>query len=242
MIDLHMHILPGIDDGAMDMEEALDMARIAVYSGTTVCAATSHGKFSRRRPAEHLACYEETLARFREELKKRRIGLDVRSGMELMADESLMRYARSHTLPGYENSPYILVEFYFDISAETALERLDALGRMGYRVVLAHPERYDFMVGRPEIAGRLYRNRVVLQVNAGSILGKFGPRVFRTADRILKNGLAGLMASDAHNSFQRSPDMEEAEELLDIHYGSGASRILLEENPRRILEGRQVLW
>lgn len=55
MIDLHMHILPGIDDGAMDMEEALDMARIAVYSGTTVCAATSHGKFSRRRPAEHLA-------------------------------------------------------------------------------------------------------------------------------------------------------------------------------------------
>ena len=157
--------------------------------------------------------------------------------MEQLADESLLRYAESHPLPGYGGGRFLLTEFYFDISLRQALETLDVLMRKGYHIVLAHPERYDFIKRQPENAYTLYREGVILQVNAGSIAGKFGRGAFRAADHILGEGLAGLVASDAHDAFTRTPDLEETERILDLYYGIDASEILLEENPRRILEG-----
>ena len=240
MIDLHMHILPGLDDGAQSMEEAVEMAQIAAECGTEVCAATSHGRFDRQEAGEYIFRYRKALKQLKAELKRRGIGLDVRSGMELLADESLLRYAESHPLPGYGGGRFLLTEFYFDISLRQALETLDALMRKGYHIVLAHPERYDFIKRQPENAYTLYREGVILQVNAGSIAGKFGRGAFRAADHILGEGLAGLVASDAHDAFTRTPDLEETERILDLYYGIDASEILLEENPRRILEGRKI--
>lgn len=237
MIDLHMHILPGLDDGARNVEEAIEMAQNAAECGTSVCAATSHGRFDRREPEEYIARYRKTLKQFQGELKRRGIDLDVRSGMELLADENLLRYAGSHVLPGYGGGRYILTEFYFDISQRQALETLEELMKKGYHIVLAHPERYDFIKRQPENAYTLYREGVILQVNAGSITGKFGRGAFRAADWILGQGLAGLVASDAHDAFRRTPDLEETARILDLYYGIDASEILLEENPRRILEG-----
>lgn len=240
MVDLHVHILPGLDDGAQTMEDALEMARIAADSGTRICAATSHGKFSRRNQEEYLIRYRRKLAEFCAELKKQEIPLDIRSGMELLADEALLRFADAGALPGYGGGNCILTEFCFDISERRALETLEILQKKGYRIVLAHPERYDFIKRRPEVTHMLYRMNVILQVNAGSIEGKFGRGAFRAADRMLGEGIAGLVASDAHDPFLRTPDMEETSRILDLYYGSDASRILLVENPRRILEGRQI--
>lgn len=240
MVDLHMHILPGLDDGAETVEDAVEMAQIAVDCGTEVCAATSHGRFTREETGEYLARYKMALEQFRRKISERGIALEVHSGMELLADENLLRYARSHPLPGYGGGRFILTEFYFDISVNRALETLDLLKRKGYHIVLAHPERYDFIKRNPENAYMLYREGVTLQVNAGSIEGKFGRRSFRAADRILGEGLAGLVASDAHDAFVRPPDMEETARILDLYYGSDASEILLEENPKRILEGKNI--
>ena len=118
---------------------------------------------------------------------------------------------------------------------------LDELQRSKYRVILAHPERYDFIRQEQHRARILCRDGVILQVNSGSIEGRFGRSVFHAADNILGEGLAGLVASDAHDPVMRTPDLEETSRILDLSYGSGASEVLLEENPSRILSGRKII-
>lgn len=115
------------------------------------------------------------------------------------------------------------------------MSALEKLSEAGYKLVLAHPERYDFVRRSPEILIELYRKEIILQVNKGSLLGEFGRRAFRAADYMLAKGLAGAVASDAHDPVLRSPELEETARILDLHYGGAASEILLEETPLYIL-------
>lgn len=235
MIDLHSHILPGIDDGAGTMEDALEMARIAAEGGTTVIAATSHGDFSRIDPEKYLVRYRDTLARFRQELEKNRIPLRVVSGMELLVTEDLIRYGRRHPLPSLNGGKYILVEFRFDIRSQRAFDSLAELRRMGWKILLAHPERYDFIRRDPSRLYQLYDEGVTLQVNKGSLTGAFGRRARFCAELMLREGIAGAAASDAHDPLLRTPDLDDTARILEIHYGREAAEFLLERNPGRIL-------
>ena len=238
MVDLHIHILPGIDDGAKSLGEAVEMARMSAESGVRAIAATSHGDFSLYEPEEYLRAYQEKLEKFREVLAEEQIPLKVHRGMELMVNEGLLRAGRKGLLPGYGGGRCLLVEFFFDISRDRALKWTEELLAMGYRIVLAHPERYDFAKRQPEVLEAFWSRGVILQVNKGSILGELGRRAARTADWLLGRGMAGVVASDAHDPVMRTPDLEETGRVLDIYYGSDASYVLLERNPRRILEGK----
>ncbi len=238
MVDLHIHILPGMDDGAETMEDALEMARISVESGVDTVAASSHGNFDGYEPEELFEQYEEKFQAFRAKLSEEKIPLQVCRGMEWLVDDRLLDYIRKRRLPTINGGGYLLVEFYFDSSRRYVMSALDKLSEAGYRLILAHPERYDFARKSPESLIDLYRQEIILQVNKGSLLGEFGRRAFRAADYMLAKGLAGIVASDAHDPVLRSPDLEETARILDLHYGSDASEILLEETPLHIL-GKQ---
>ena len=144
MIDLHAHIIPGFDDGAQTIEDALDMARTAVGSGVRIMTATSHADFSSLDPQIMIQEYRRGLSALRSAIGRACLPLRIASGMELLVNESLLHYAENHPLPSLNGSGYLLVEFYFDIGYGEALRRLEVLRKMGYRLVLAHPERYDF--------------------------------------------------------------------------------------------------
>ncbi len=236
MIDLHCHIIPGIDDGAGNLEDAVEMARTAWENGTRIVAATSHGDFSRVDPEEYTAYYIKKLAALRKVLKEKGIPLKVAGGMELLVNEELLRYAEHHPLPSLNGGGYILVEFRFDISAALAEKSLERLRHLGWKLVLAHPERYDFLRRDPARARSFFRSGVVLQVNKGSLSGQFGRLASRAADQMLREGIAGAVASDAHDPFLRTIDLDDTAAVLDLHYGSNASRILLQRNPLRILK------
>lgn len=238
MIDLHIHILPGIDDGAQSPEDALEMARIAADSGVRAMAATSHGDFLHCDPEEYLKLYDRRLIEFRHLLEEHKIPINVYSGMELMVNKSLFKLAEQRPLPGICGSRYLLVEFLFDISGSVALERLKRLKSMGYQIILAHPERYEFAKRNPEKLKEFYQEGILLQVNRGSILGQLGRGAARTADWLLSRGYAGLVASDAHDPVLRTPELEEAARILDLYYGGDASEILLKRNPEKILKFR----
>ncbi len=238
MVDLHIHILPGMDDGAETMEDALEMARSSVESGVDTVAASSHGNFDGYEPEELFEQYEEKFQAFRAKLSEEKIPLQVCRGMEWLVDDRLLDYIRKRRLPTINGGGYLLVEFYFDSSRRYVMSALDKLSEAGYRLILAHPERYDFARKSPESLIDLYRQEIILQVNKGSLLGEFGRRAFRAADYMLAKGLAGIVASDAHDPVLRSPDLEETTRILDLHYGSDASEILLEETPLHIL-GKQ---
>lgn len=237
MIDLHAHIIPGYDDGAQTIEDALDMARNAVSSGVKIMTATSHGDFSSRDPQIMIQKYRRGLSALRSAIERAGLPLRVASGMELLVNECLLHYAEKHPLPSLNGSGYLLVEFYFDIRYGEAVRILEVLRKMGYRLVLAHPERYDFIkqdVGRAvELAG----SGIILQINKGSVLREFGVKTYHAAEWILSRGLAGVVASDAHDPVLRTPDLTEVADVLAMDYGAEAAEVLLKKRPAEILKG-----
>ena len=234
-IDLHMHILPGVDDGAETMEDAVEMAEISVRSGIGTVAATPHGDFSRWDAIEYIRLCSAKLDALRSELVRRKIPLKVVGGMELLVNEALIKWARENRLPGINGSRWLLVEFYFDISLSRALRMADELAALGYRLILAHPERYGLARRSPEDLRAFYDRNIILQVNKGSILQEFGRKAFRAADWMLSAGIAGAVASDAHDPVLRTPDMEDAADVLEMYYGRDAAEVLMERNPGRIV-------
>ena len=146
MVDLHIHILPGIDDGAKSLKESVEMARMSAAGGVRAVSATSHGDFSFYEPEEYLENYGKKLEDFCRALKEEQIPLEVHRGMELMVNESLLKAGQKGPLPGYGGSRRLLVEFfrlglfedpYVDASAADAKVNTEESRTLAYK---AHQE------------------------------------------------------------------------------------------------------
>jgi protein-tyrosine phosphatase len=234
MIDIHCHILPNIDDGANSLDEALDMAKLALQSGVNAIVATPHFRGD-PESLEQIQLIEKRYQELKQALNIWGIPLRLHKGAEILCTDKTPELAASGQLPTVSNSRYVLTEFYFDESFEFMDNCLSEISSCGYRPIIAHPERYNVIQQEP-LRARLWANHeYVLQLNKGSVFGSFGPETERTANALLELGLAHLFASDAHSSHTRTPHMgrlrQWAEEFCDPAYAS----ILLEENPQRIL-------
>lgn len=239
MTDIHCHILPGIDDGSASMEESLAMARTAISSGVTAMAATPHF----RGTQDSLAALPRIYARYQQlcqALSRARIPLELYPGAEILCLPETARLAKQKQLPTLGETDYVLAEFFFDETQAFMDEMLSHLGAQGYRPVVAHPERYEAVQRDPAIVERWFRRGCVIQLNKGSVLGAFGSRVQKTAAIFLNNGLAHLIASDAHGPQRRTTDMRLLRQRLEARYDEAYVRILLEENPRRLIHGQDM--
>lgn len=237
MVDIHSHILSGLDDGAESLEESLVMARLAVASGIRHMAATSHGNYYDYTLEE----YRESFERLQRELAKEKIPLKLYPGMEIFLDEDAAFMVQRKELLSLNHTDYLLVEFPFDESEGNVLRRLRQLQKEDWRIVLAHPERYIFVQNDPEFAYYLADQGYVLQINGGSVLGDFGSRCQRMALQLMDDGIAGVIASDAHDTEYRSPDMNRLMEFLDQNFDPAEVKLWISENPSRILKGMPVL-
>lgn len=242
MIDLHMHILPGMDDGAQDLEQSVRMADMAADSGVSVIAATPHSNLPGQRGEAHWNRYRSTLGRVRQRIQEEKIPVTLVEGMEIFADLDAVSKLKEGLLLTLGGTKHPLIEFGFDVDIRTAFACLERFLKEGYVPVLAHPERYFCVMDHPELVYEWYRMGVIIQVNKGSILGRFGRRVQQTADRLLRHRLAAVAASDAHGPVIRTPDLTELEYVLDREYGPGCFDLLLEINPARILSEKPVIW
>lgn len=239
MVDIHCHILPGVDDGSESLEQSLDMARLAVRSGVTDIIATPHFQ-GVRASMELLRRILRRLEQLRRALEREQIPLRLHPGVEILCVPETLELARQKQLPTLGDGNYVLVEFYFDASAGFMDEALETLSRCGYRPVVAHPERYGAVQQDLRLAKRWFDRGYVLQINKGSPLGAFGSRAQETAMEMLHRGVAHVLASDAHGSEHRTPDMEQLALWAEGHLGREYTRILLEENPNRLLRGRDM--
>jgi protein-tyrosine phosphatase len=207
MIDLHAHILPGLDDGPQTTEAALAMARVATAAGTRAIATTCHiNHLFGVEPADLEAGREALSARFEQE----RIELELLAGGEIaperlpdLDDATLARL----TLGG---GPYVLLECPFSPVGDT-LDRMvaDLQGR-GFGVLLAHPERSPTFQHDPSRLGALVDRGAYAQVTTGSFTGRFGETARRTATTMLASGFVHVLASDAHDAVHRPPDLRAA--------------------------------
>jgi protein-tyrosine phosphatase len=206
LLDLHAHILPGIDDGPVDEQETIEMARAALAAGITTLAATSH--------IDHNYLVDPAgipgrVAAVRALLADHGIGLDLVGGGEvalvrlLELDDEDLRHVR------LGSGTHLLIEPPF-ASPVPSLERLVAdLRERGHEVLIAHPERC-VSTADPERAQALVEQGVALQVTAASLLGKFGGTVRATAIEFLARGIVDVVASDAHGAASRSMDLAAA--------------------------------
>ena len=236
MIDIHCHILPDYDDGAADLNEALEMARLAVHSGVTDIIATPHFT-GEPEELEQLPIISRRLELLRSTLADEAIPLALHPGAEILCLPDTVVMAENGHLPTLADTDYVLTEFYFDESYAFMDETLSRIALCGYRPVVAHPERYEVIRRDPRLLQRWARQGYVLQLNKGSVLGSLGAGAEQAANEILSMGLAHLFASDGHGSQGRTPHMSSLRqwvaELCDERYAS----VLLEENPRRLLRG-----
>lgn len=157
MIDIHAHILPGIDDGAEDMYDTLEMARMAADSGVDRIIATPHcnipGMYGNYFGKEYIDRYESVVRAVRKE----KIPIEILPGMEVFSTEDLPELIVNHKIMPLNQSRYILMEFAFDEDPEFADSILKRVEEVGARPVIAHAERYEFIQDYPQIAYRWFR-------------------------------------------------------------------------------------
>jgi protein-tyrosine phosphatase len=235
VIDLHSHILPGVDDGVATTEQSLELARAAANDGVEAIAATPHVRDDYPTTAETM---ERGVAKLRTSLASSGIQLTLLPGGELALDrldvydpEELRRYG----LGG--NESYLLVETPYHAWPLDLGERVFRLAVAGLTAVLAHPERNDAVQEDPGRLEPLVRAGALVQLTAASVDGRFGRRTARIADVLIERGLAHLVASDAHAPTVRAIGMSAAAEAL----GAGAlARWLTVDVPRAIVDGTAV--
>lgn len=238
MIDLHCHLLPGLDDGAQTLADSLAMARLALEGGTTVVAATPHANFPGNDcPPEAL---EAALLLLKTALQEEGLPLTVLRGMEIFSVGDEVKRLFSHELYTLNRSNYALVEFAFDESPRVMNGRLLALQDAGILPVVAHPERYYAVQDDPRLAFDWVQNGILLQGNKGSVLGDLGDYAYRTAWTLLSHRLYACLASDAHAPDFRTPHFGRLVDALEQTLPESAVFALLQQNPARILQNRPL--
>lgn len=241
MIDIHAHILPGIDDGADDIYDALEMAKIAVESGVKAIVATPHcnipGMFDNYFGEDYIRLFQSVVS----SLKENKIPIVLYPGMEAFGTYDLPDLIVEGKIMPLNQSRYILLEFSFDEEPEFASNLLQRVRAVGARPVIAHAERYRFVQDHPQLVYQWRKQGYVIQVNKGSFLGKFGKSAQITAHRMLKHNLVSVVSSDAHGPFRRTPYLLDAYEELCKQYSQKYIDVLFYHNPLRICKNKPIL-
>lgn len=234
MIDLHCHILPGIDDGSRSLEMSLDMARMAVADGITVTACTPHiypGLYM--NDAAGIVAARDALQR---ELDDKGIPLQLTTGADVHLVPGLLNGIRGGTIPCLHGSRYLLLEPAHHVAPPRFEESVFDLVASGYIPVITHPERLTWVEQHYDVFGRLVRQGAWMQITAGALTGLFGSRAKYWGERFLNDGLTHIIATDAHSSGRRVPIMSKARDIAERALGREEAELLVRGRPQKILE------
>jgi protein-tyrosine phosphatase len=234
VIDLHCHILPGIDDGAADLSVSLAMARAFVNQGVTEVACTPHilpGLYHNTGPAIRLA-----VQRLQGALDQEGIPLVLATGADVHMAPDFVAGLRSGHLLSIADSRYVLVEPPHHTAPPQLEDFFFNLVVAGYVPVLTHPERLSWVPSRYETIKKLVRAGVWMQVTAGSFTGAFGRNALYWAERMLDDGCVHLIASDAHDVERRPPDLAAGREFVTKRVGAEEAQCLVLTRPMGILK------
>lgn len=241
MIDLHSHILPGIDDGAASLEQSLALARIYVGAGFTRVVATPHHVPGSRLEPSPQAVGLHVLT-INQVLEEQGLGLTVLPGMEIALDPIILRLLDAGELLTLAGSRYLLVETPFQQLPLSWERILQAIISRGYRVLMAHPERCAQLAERPDLAQALVQAGAGLQVNWASFAGHHGRACARTVRSLLARGLVHCLATDSHDPDDRHAGRVPAlaAELAALA-GPVNLGLMTLENPARVLRSDPLL-
>ena len=241
MVDIHAHILPGLDDGADRTHTSLRMAELAVRSGVTDLIATPHSNQSGRFENYASEELEAQFQRLKDAVRRERLELRLHLGMEVFATSDMAELYREGKLLTLAGSRYLLMEFGFHDDAYYMERVLRDVMDAGVMPILAHPERYQALQALPDIMVDWVRAGVHMQINKGSLSGFFGKDSFLLAVTMLEHDLASFVASDAHRADQRTPVLRDTYHWIADHYSERLADRLLRRNPERVLRNEPLI-
>ena len=235
LADIHCHLMPYVDDGAYDEEESLALLKMEAAQGVRTICLTPHLRADMFETTdEEIQRHFEMVQRLAEEAA---LPLELCCSREYHYDRFLRSRLKNGNLRPLGQGNTILVEFDGRQEAQDMLEAVAQIRRAGWVPLIAHVERYAALYEDWELARTLQRAGAYLQVNAGSVLGREGLRQKQMAKRLLQNDLVYVIASDAHDTEIRVPELSRCAEYLEKKYGRGTARRLLRENPLSVLQG-----
>lgn len=236
-IDIHSHIVYGVDDGAKDMETSMKMLRSAAADGIAAIILTPHNK-----PGHHDTVMQaaERVEKLRKRLAQENIDIKLYIGNELYYRSELVweiEDGRAYTLAG---SRYVLVEFNPLDDYDYIRNSINAVLMGGYYPILAHIERYQNVCAKKNGVADILEMGCYIQVNAGSVMGKFGFGTKQFTRKLLKHRQVHFIATDAHDTTKRAPYLADCADFVSRKYGADYSRQLFYDNPKRILQDKEI--
>ncbi len=238
MVDLHHHLLPGLDDGAADLATAVEMARIAQADGITHVVCTPHASSQYSFDPEKNAAL---LSELRAALREAGVTLTLGLGCDFHISYDNVQDARLHpSRYSINGRDYLLIELAdFSISPNMQ-ETFYELRLAGLTPILTHPERNPTLQRDPDRMIPWLRDGLLCQVTAGSVVGNMGRPAQKLAHRMLSNRWVHFLATDAHNTTSRPPQMRKAHDLIAKKYGAAYADLLCLHNPLSAFEGQAI--
>lgn len=236
MIDLHSHILPGIDDGAKTIEISLAMARIAVLDGTSIMVCTPH--FIPGVYANSVESIARDCQQLQAVLNAENIPLTLRSGADVALSGNLLDALKQGLVPTLNGGRYFLLEPPHHVEPARFKEAVLDIIAAGFIPIITHPERLNWVRSRYPLFRELVVAGAWLQITAGSLSGLFGVQARDLAMRMLREGLVHLIATDAHSDKRRVPKLRHAAQLAGKMLGEEESQQLVYGRPSAALEDR----
>jgi protein-tyrosine phosphatase len=238
MVDLHLHLLPGIDDGSPTLDISIAMARMAASDGITHSIATPHAS---HRYSFDPAVNLERLNELREALAQEAIPLNLATGCDFHISydnvQDAIEHPKKYTLNGTD---YLLIELPDHGLSPNLTETFYELRLAGMIPILTHPERNPTLQKDPSRLADWLRDGMLLQVTTSSVLGNMGKSAQRLAHQLLRDRWVHFLATDAHNIERRPPLMREAMEFVAEKYGEAYAYSLCVANPLAVFEGRAL--
>ncbi len=213
MVDLHSHLIWGIDDGSKSRDMSLSMLRQAIRCGTTKLVITPHyipGYFD--MPIDEVKKKVEEVNSL---IKEERLNIKVYHGQEVYYTRNILENYINNYIGTINNSRYMLIEFNMrSFSIEEVVESIYELQLTGIVPIIAHPERYRQFIKKPSLINEFIKEGFLFQLNMGSITGDFGKDVKKISKIYLKNNIYSFIGSDAHSDTFRNTDMSNGLKII----------------------------
>lgn len=231
MIDIHCHLLYGVDDGPRTIEESIKMLNEASKQGITNIILTPHyrrGMF--KFDKELVIGNKASLEQYAEEL-----GIKLHLGTEFHVNGDIIEYLEEGRCLTLADSEYVLTEYEYDADYSYIFQMSHTLLRHGYVPIIAHVERYGCLVKTPKRLEELQEIGALIQINAGALIGEDGWNAKSFCKKALKNGWVDVVASDSHSIKKRGCYMEDAYDYISEKYGEKLAYRLMIKNPMKII-------
>ena len=238
MIDTHLHILPGVDDGPETVQEALALARVLAQEGIHTAVATPH--YNDEFPLRSAAEIRERVNYLQQELDRHHIPLRLFAGHEALIKPGLVEDIQSGRLATLNGSRYLLLELWSSTWLSETERVIFELRAIGIVPIIAHPERYRAIQQDLHRLTALLQRGALAQLMAGSLVGMLGNTVRHTAENLLRNGLIHCIASDAHALHKRPPGVVQGLHRARQLLGQGPVYRMIESVPAAFVNNEDI--